>query len=99
MYKANFWPKVLILELKYQPFKLKIHLKLSLKGRKQSPIIFWTAPNQLSKSKKNFDPKNGQITGTNFGRPKISNIMSKMIKTILKSFPLYACPLKTIKKL
>ena len=53
--------------------------------------------------------KIGQITGTNFSNfgksvdfwlyfgPKSSNIASKVLKPILKSFPLYARHLTTLK--
>ena len=69
---------------------------------------FWTSSKQLSKSPKNdfFGPQDGQITGTNFDKsvdfwlyfgPKSSNIASKVLKPILKSFPLYARHLTTLK--
>ena len=64
--------------------------------------------NPTYKKSKNdfFGPENGQITGTNFGKsvdfcvyfgPKSSNIASKVLKPILKLFPLYARQLTTLK--
>ena len=58
--RPKFWYKILILEVIYQPFELKIHLKIELLRPKTMP--FWTTPNQLSKSPENdfFGPQNGQ---------------------------------------
>ena len=53
-----------------------------------------------------FGPQNGKIMGTNFEKsvdfwvyfgPKTSNIASKVLKPVLKSFPLYARHLTTLK--
>ena len=99
---------LLRVSIMFESFKETIHLKVSLKRPKTIPNYFWTSPKQLSKSPKNdfFGPQNGQITGTNIDKsvdfwvyfwPKSPNIASKELKPVLKSFPLYARYLTTLK--
>ena len=72
------------------PTQLRNISKITFKKSKK--LLFW--------------PQNGQIRGTNFGKsvdfwvyfgPKSSNIASKVLKPILKSFSLYARHLTILK--
>ena len=103
--------KILILEVIYGPFELKIQLKMSILRPKIMPKQHLNISKRTSKSPKNdfFGPQNSKITVTNFGNlaksvdslvyfgHKSSNIASKVLKPILKSFPLHARHLTTLK--
>ena len=67
---ANFWPKISIFGVIYQPLELKIHPKVGILRSETMPKQFPNNSKKTSKSPENdfFDLKNGQIWDVNLAK-------------------------------